>query len=494
MKVPFLAKNRKLFFGLGGGLAVAAIGISVWMFRGKPPAPSAIPAAVSDTSKVDDAMEAWVWSALKTSGFPTEHKAAKLVRSGKSWVADFRGLPLWTLPEEDHSGQIGYTFPDSIRIDSASLCTDLPPTVKTWLDRMVPNWKTTQRCKAGDQEARLNEWLTETSGKIVLRKIGKDAQGQITTLHLSCKDSKVEFPVGRILHLRALHALQLDNCALAMREKDGTTWSSVQSLLQHSPVVTLRLTNVHARLLNLAAMERLDTLSVTGGDLSWLEIPDRCPIGKDDCPQEEHLFPRSMSFTGIPLCDVALDSNLNAKGAALQGMKCDEYPKDVATQADAIAAQFFEEVGKNGYFQVNDNAKPLRKKHLKFTTGNAKWSGVRPGEFSCMRGDSYLSEVVRLGEDWISYGRRGTIFTGSSQSLADDLPNFGAVFTEFEPLLPQALVRTDHFAVWADEDVLQLIMHMDDSGKLDALWFPSGCWTQSWVSEARTSHPNNEGD
>ena len=449
--------------------------------------------ASADSAKISDEMDAWMSEAAALNGLPDDTK--KLwVRSGKAWVADFGGMPLWTLPEAGHGSQIVTAYPDSIRLQENGLCAELPASLASWLDRVAPQWKSRQRCSPADVEARLNGWLKEVAGKITALSVGKDAQGRVTSLHLSCSDSRTEFPVGRIFFLRNLQALRLDGCALAKRGADGSTYSGVQYLLSNLPVVSLVLHGVHARLLNLSDMKSLDTLVVEDGDQSWIEIPDRCPIGRESCPDEEHVVPRSIHFSKLPLCDAGEISSLESKGAVFSDAICSNYPVPTDADAESIHDQFLEETGDTATFYPIEEYKKLPEKYLKFKKIAPLWTGAQHGEFSCVRGDDYLSEVKEIGDGWVSNQSRGTIFTQDDPGLPKSLPAFGTDMDAIESELPRMFTRTPHFFVWADGDDVQLILHFDDSKKLDAVWYPSGCWAQGWVDNVKGKHQSDEGE
>lgn len=317
-------KHMKILVGISLILLIVVLA-AILALRNQPAGSVArlLPSLVTvDTAKPPLAMEIWVSEMLERNGLPASD-TSRLHRSGKAWVVDFRGLPVWSLLEERpyvSEYKVGLRFPDTLRIEGAMLCGDLPAKAVLWLDRTAPGWKSTQHCSGADQQELLETWLKTSEGRVALVGSGKDGKGMISRLHLRCKDSKTAFPLGGLLPLRDLRSLELERCR----------FGEEQIRLEHLPLERLVLHGHQDSLLNTSAMTRLDTLAIEGGSLSWLDIPQRCPAGREDCPIEERMTPRDLRLSRIPLCDPRLDTLLAGFGALRDSMLCQDYPREWA--------------------------------------------------------------------------------------------------------------------------------------------------------------------
>lgn len=474
MSIPALKYSRFLvILGIVSALALVGTAFQLMHRPGYPVAGIQPGLAIVDTAQPSLALSIWVAQALELNGL-TGADSLYLHHSGKAWVADFRGLPLWNLPEEEHVIQMGVDYPDSIRIEGLSLCKDISPAVTAWLDRTTPGWKSTQRCSGADQQVILDAWLKEMAGKLVLVKEEKDAQGMVSRLHLVCKDAKSTFLWGRLLPLRDLKSLELDNCLLGDDQ-----------LLQHLPVNRLVLRGSRDEHLDVSLMKELDTLKVDGGTVSWLAISERCPIGRDSCPLEERLVPRDMRLSRIPMCDPELDSLLGSYGAVREFMRCQDFPREVALRAHSLEQELEDALTNVSEHAPEPKAKPLPERLLKLVAPKrgALWNGVEPGMTSCCSLCGGYQRV-RAGREWIENPGIGTFYFGPEGMPSGRLPDFGTPYEEIRKALPVPFVENSRFLIWCAKEpyrTLQLILHLDESARLDAVWVPSGCWQEDWA-------------
>lgn len=460
---------------------LVGIGVVVAVKRKTPvAAATASSEAPKDSAAPPEDMFWWVHDALERSGI-RDQDSLHLVRSGGRWVADFRNLPLWSLPQEDRAFMIARVFPDSIRIDGASLCAELPREIGVWLDRVSPGWKGKQRCSGQDEEEILQKWLAEVEGKVSLVHQKRDGNGKVVRLGLACKNTMKDFPLGRLLPLRSLESLELDGCRL----------EETQSLFEFLPVKRLVIRNARERRLNLFAMRGLDTLRVEGGRLAWLDVPQGCPIGRDTCPREEQLIPREIRLSKIPVCAPGLVASLDSMGVDREEMRCDGYPTEFVSTVEGLVEEFHRQTDKSEFIQPFLDAKPLSQRVRQFKIPRKiDWVDVAPGEFSCTRSDAFTADSLPMGEDWLVKPTVGAFFMGKENRPSKYAPEIGDSRLAIAQSLPQPLATTKDFRVYADpKGSVELILHLDGDGLLDAIWYPQGCWAESWVRQFLEDHP-----
>ncbi|MBK8801204.1 MAG: hypothetical protein IPN71_03955 [Fibrobacteres bacterium] len=461
-------------------MALAVVAILVATRGGNAPAASGAEVNVRcDTATAPEEMRAWIHEALYLSGIE-DRDSLCLVRSNGRWVADFRNLPLWALPPENRSFMIQQLFPDSIRFDGASVCVEPSREVRDWLDRIRPDWKSGQRCSGAHQQEILKRWLAEVAGWIALKDQSLDEQGRVARLSLACNDQVRAFPLGRLLPLRNLQSLELEGCQL----------DADQTRFEYMAVDRLVLRKVPDRRLNLSALRGLDTLWVDGGRLAWLDVPQGCPIGRDECLPEERMVPRDIRLSRIPLCDPRLEAALDSLGAVRENTSCEGYPSEIVNFVQDLSDRFQEQTSKEVFINPNPEAKSLSERLRKHDVPRkTRWRDIEPGEFSCMRGDAFLADTVRIGEDWMVKPTLGTFYIGEEHPPSRSLPSIGASKVEVDDLMPAAMFSTNDFMVYGSaQGGVDLILHFDASGNLDALWFPQGCWSQYWLTQFFKDH------
>lgn len=462
----------------------SAIALAVLCIGCKPARPATIePASVGvpkDSSDQEQGVLSWVREAMVRSGIPGDDRI-RLVRSGARWVADFRDLPIWTLPEDGGDFLVPRVYPDSIRLEGASLCDELPGGVGSWLDRVQPDWRRSQKCSGEDQRKALEKWLEEVRGELVLVHQTQDGQGNVSGLELSCRTGKSEFPLGRLLPLRHLKSLEIAGCRLGTR----------QILLKHLPVDRLVVRDSKDRRLNVRGIQSLDTLRVEGGAISWLDVPVSCPDGGEECADAEKIFPHHLHLSGIPLCDPDLDSAFGLIGAVRDSMRCREYPKDLAVQAETVVKEFMLQTSDDADFEPNSRAASLPRFRKAYQIPKSRrWEGVEPRKSGCFQWDAYQMDSVSIGVDWIFKPALGMLFLGQGSKPVKSLPRIGTDRSDLAKSLPDALLSTTDFLVYGDpKGDVDLILHFDPAESLDAIWLPQGCWTESWGTRYSRVHP-----
>lgn len=433
-----------------------------------------------DSSVLQEGVLSWVREVLERSDIQVSDSIC-LVRSGGRWVADFREMPIWTLPEDGGDFLVPRVYPDSIRLDGASLCGDVPAGVSSWLDRVRPDWRRSQKCSGEDQQKVLENWLEEIRGEVVLVHEQRDGQGNVAGLELSCKTGKGEFPLGRLLPLRHLKSLEIAGCRLGTR----------QILLKHLPVDRLVVRDSKDQRLNVRGIRSLDTLRVEGGAISWLDVPVSCPDGSEECADAEKVVPHQLHLSRIPLCDPDLDSAFGLIGAVRDSMRCREYPKDLALEVDDVVKEFMLQTSDDAEFEPNARAASLPRflKAYEFPK-QRRWGGVEPRKSGCFQWDAYQMDSVSIGVDWIFKPAIGILFLGQGTKPVKSLPRIGTDRSDLGKSLPDALVSTTDFLVYGDpKGDVDLILHFDQAESLDAIWLPRGCWTESWGTRYSRVHP-----
>lgn len=484
-------------FRRGAGASVPALALALAALlpgcRKDPPAPAAglrtdsvasLPPATGALEGVEESLRWWVWEAESRNGIDLVDSQV-IRRSGTAWVVDLANLPVWTLPEEDRVFQVGRTFPDSIRIDGAALCGELPEGVGPWLDRVAPGWRSRQACGGEAEAARLRSWLTAESGKVVARRVQRaGGKGPVEGLVLSCSGTD-QINLGRLAGFRSLRSLELRGCRLA-EEQDGGSHSMVQHLLRWLPARRLVLREVFAPRLNLRAMPLVDTLEIRGGNTSWLDLPARCPEGGEDCPEDQKTNPDWIVLRDVPIVDPRQIERIAAVADSFDGPEFTAEEAQVVAMSRAVVDGFFEASSEWTSDMLAADPVPFPEDQLpdRATARGLVARGVVPGTFSCMRGDDYLGEPYEVGPNATWTAQEGLVLVGEFGSRSFGRLEPGLSLFEVAESIPGALLSAPSHLVWADGDRIQLVA-VFEADALTALFVPQGCRAQRVVDEIR---------
>ncbi|MCB9497725.1 MAG: hypothetical protein H6686_12635 [Fibrobacteria bacterium] len=452
-----------------------------------------IPVAKSSLEGVEESLRWWVWETASRNGLELVDSLV-IRRSGETWVVDLTNLPIWTLPEEDHAFQVGRTFPDSIRIDGAGICGDLPEDVPPWLDRVAPGWRARQACGGAAEGARLRRWMAAESGKVVAQRVrlqGKD--GPIEDLVLSCSGSK-ELNVGRLAGFRSLRSVELQGCHLSQKEEFGSS-TMVQYMLKYLPVRKFVLRDVYAPRLNFRSMPQVDSLEIRGGDISWLDLPARCPEGEEDCPEELRVYPDWIILRDVPIVHPRQIEQIGPIADSFDGPELTAEEYQVIETSRAVVGDFFEISSEwtSDLLVVNPTPFPEDRLPTHTSIKDLRARGVVPGVFSCVRTDNYLGEVYMVGPFATWTGEEGLVLVGDFGSVAGLEP--GMSQSEVEEAFPGAILSVPSHTVWANAFRIQLVA-VFEADALAALYLPQGCKAMWTFTEIRGRKPQEaeEGD
>jgi len=443
-----------------------------------------LPPATGALEGVQESLRWWVWEALSRNGLDLPDSTV-IHRSGTAWVVDFTGLPLWTLPEEDHVFQVGRTFPDSIRVDGAGLCGELPEDVGPWLDRVAPDWRSRQACGGNADMARLRAWLGAESGRVVAKTVVRaGGQGVLERLVLSCSGPR-QLALGRLAAFRSLRSLELRKCRLS-DEQDGGSFSLVQHLLRWLPAERLVLRDVFAPRLNLSSMPHVDTLEVGGGRISWLDLPARCPEGQEECAEEDKIRPGTIELRDVPIVDPRQLEQLGPAVDSFDGPTLTPEEDEVVSASRRVVDELREAAGT---WTPDLLAEEWSAFPEAYVPDRAKIKGLKtrwmvPGTFSCMRSDDYLGEPYQLAPFATWTPQEGLVLVGEFGSRARGKLAPGSSRMDVEDAFPGAVLSDRSHLVWADGDRIRLVAVFDGDA-LSALVVPEGCWIENLLDEIR---------
>ncbi len=488
-----------------GSVASAAALILLMMVAGcrkAPPAAAApvatdsvatLPPATGALEGVEESLRWWVYEVESRNGLDLVDSNV-IHRSGSSWVVDVSNLPLWTLPEEDRVFQVGRTFPDSIRIDGASLCGDLPEGVRPWLDRAAPGWRSRQTCGGEAEAARLRQWMAAESGKVVAKQVLRaGGKGPIQGLVLACSGTE-EINVGRLAMFRSLRRLELRGCRLAT-EQDGGSWSRSQHRLQWLPVQTLVLRKVFAPRLNLRSMPNVDSLEILGGNVSWLDLPARCLEGGEDCAEDQKITPDWVVLRDVPIVDPRQIDLIAATVDSFDGPGFTVEETEVVAASRRVVDLFFEASSEWTPDMLAYKSTPFPEEQLpeRSKIRGLVARGVVPGTSSCMRSDYYKGDAYEVGPFATWTEQEGLVLVGDFGSRALGRLASGNNRMDVEEAIPGALLSAPNHLVWAEDDRIQLVAVFEQD-VLIALFVPQGCRVEHLLDEINRRPASGESE
>lgn len=433
-----------------------------------------------------ESLDAWDLEVATLNGLEIEPGMSHLSLEDGRWVADFRDLPLWNLPIDGGSVQIGKEFPYRARVDGAHLCGKLDRRVERWLDTAAPGWKKVQKCDAKDLEKSLRNWAGRKSGVEDL-EFSKDSAGRITGAKVVCRaKAENELAVGRLQILPDLRSLELEDCWLATPSDSSGATSMVQDGFAGMRLRTLRLRRIQAPFLDLSDIRPLDTLEIVAGDATALEVARGCPREIPACRDKVSKDRRAIRLVQSRVCDPRQVRALQREGAVFEEQRCEEVPIRTLEQADSLVEEFYKLQERKAPFRLNRNFQVGSHFQEMFTPLTQRtWSIQRLGDVACARPYRFVSTTVYGGEGWVRDPWWGTIVTGGFERLGVPWIVAGADRKKVaEPFL-RPFLESKSLEVRINGNGPAGVFQYDLDGKLATIGFPTGCFVNSWVDDVK---------
>ena len=463
-------------------VVLVVLAAAAWLWRSHAKPDKTVDASPRDSlvfpSDVPEQLRNWILESLWRSGAKEwqdsllaadPKQRTRLRKEGDTWVVDFRGLPISILgtDQEDELSE------DTVRILVAgtNLCDrDMGLRVgKSILDRVVG--LDSARCTEADQVGLAERWFKGVFGRAPAP--GEIVHGgkRIAAIRVKCGKNDSLDRLG-LLWLGQPETLEIDGCNVPEFE---------QNLIPSLNNRSLALRNLKGESVLLSGMGNLEphALLISGGNVKYLELPDRCDRPGVECGENPHRLPTGASvvLSRLSVCSERARSELRSKGYEVEDPACGAFPRRLdslhvawSKEWDSISLQDQPDFDTTNLIvqpQLQAVGDEVYKEPVSVEQGVCGEYAAPYEQFSV----GYLS----YGKDWVGDDFRTGDAVRLKAANGKEIRS-GMTRDELVAILGKPTMRTGSFVAWGARDEcgdpsnFVYRAHFDADGKLDG-WF-----------------------